>query len=298
MRAIGFAPGDIVLNCFGYHLTPAAAMFEEGAHAVGCVVVPAGIGNSELQVAVAAHYRATGYIGLPSYLKVLLEQAKKSGVPLAIAKALVLAEKLPESLRAEFQRRARHSRAPGVRHRRDGRARLRMRGRPGLPPGPRGARRDRRPGNRRAGRGRDARRGRLHAAEPGLRPAALRHRRSRGARHRALPLRAHDAPAHRDPRPRRPEHQGPRPLPAPGAADRGARGVPRGRALPRRHRARARHGRPDRRVRRRRHARADARKAIGARVKETTKLSARVVQLEAGSIPDGAPVIDDRRNWD
>jgi len=103
MRAIGFAPGDIVLNCFGYHLTPAAAMFEEGAHAVGCVVVPAGIGNTELQVAVAAHYRATGYIGLPSYLKVLLEQAKKSGVTLAIAKALVLAEKLPGSLRAEFQ---------------------------------------------------------------------------------------------------------------------------------------------------------------------------------------------------
>jgi phenylacetate-CoA ligase len=103
MRAVGFAPGDIVLNCFGYHLTPAAAMFEEGAHAVGCVVVPAGIGSGELQVAVAAHYRATGYIGLPSYLKVLLEQAAKSGVTLAIAKALVLAEKLPESLRAEFQ---------------------------------------------------------------------------------------------------------------------------------------------------------------------------------------------------
>jgi phenylacetate-CoA ligase len=104
LRACGFAPGDIVLNCFGYHLTPAAAMFEEGAHALGCVVVPAGIGNSELQVAVAAHYRASGYIGLPSYLKVLLEQAQKSGLRLAIAKALVLAEKLPESLRAEFQR--------------------------------------------------------------------------------------------------------------------------------------------------------------------------------------------------
>lgn len=103
MRAVGFAPGDVVLNCFNYHLTPAAAMFEEGAHGIGCVVVPAGIGNTELQVAVAAHYRANGYIGLPSYLKVLLEQAKKSGAGLSIAKALVLAEKLPESLRAEFQ---------------------------------------------------------------------------------------------------------------------------------------------------------------------------------------------------
>ena len=104
MRACGFAPGDVVLNCFGYHLTPAAAMFEEGAHGIGCVVVPAGIGNSELQVGVAAHYRASGYIGLPSYLKVLLEQARKSDLRLSIAKALVLAEKLPESLRAEFQR--------------------------------------------------------------------------------------------------------------------------------------------------------------------------------------------------
>ena len=103
MRAIGFAPGDVVLNCFGYHLTPAAAMFEEGAHAVGCVVIPAGIGASELQVAVAAHYRATGYIGLPSYLTVLLEQARSAGVTLGITKALVLAEKLPESLRAQFQ---------------------------------------------------------------------------------------------------------------------------------------------------------------------------------------------------
>ncbi|HEY5999772.1 MAG TPA: AMP-binding protein [bacterium] len=104
MRAIGFAAGDVILNCFGYHLTPAAAMFEEGAHGIGCVVIPAGIGNSELQVAVAAHYRANGYIGLPSYLKVLLEQARKSDLRLSIAKALVLAEKLPESLRAEFQR--------------------------------------------------------------------------------------------------------------------------------------------------------------------------------------------------
>lgn len=104
MRACGFVPGDIILNCFGYHLTPAAAMFEEGAHGIGCVVIPAGIGNSELQVAVATHYRASGYIGLPSYLKVLLEQARKSDLRLSIARALVLAEKLPESLRAEFER--------------------------------------------------------------------------------------------------------------------------------------------------------------------------------------------------
>jgi phenylacetate-CoA ligase len=103
LRACGLGAGDVVLNCFAYHLTPAGAMFEEGAHALGAVVIPAGIGNSELQVAVAAHYGATAYIGLPSYLKVLLEQAARSGVRLPIAKALVLAEKLPESLRREFR---------------------------------------------------------------------------------------------------------------------------------------------------------------------------------------------------
>jgi phenylacetate-CoA ligase len=103
LAACGFGPADVVLNCFAYHLTPAGAMFEEGAHALGGVVIPGGIGNGEQQVAAAAHYRATAYIGLPSYLKVLLEQAKKSGAALAIAKALVLAEKLPESLRREFQ---------------------------------------------------------------------------------------------------------------------------------------------------------------------------------------------------
>jgi phenylacetate-CoA ligase len=105
MRACGFGAGDVVLNCFAYHLTPAGAMFEEGAHALGAVVIPGGIGNSELQVAVAAHYRANAYIGLPSYLTVLLEQAAKSGARLAIERALVLAEKLPESLRREFQER-------------------------------------------------------------------------------------------------------------------------------------------------------------------------------------------------
>ena len=105
LAAAGFGAGDVVLNCFAYHLTPAGAMFEEGAHALGAVPIAAGIGNSELQVAVAAHYRANAYIGLPSYLKVLLEQAAKSGARLPFEKALVLAEKLPESLRREFQER-------------------------------------------------------------------------------------------------------------------------------------------------------------------------------------------------
>lgn len=101
--ACGFTEGDIVLNCFAYHLTPAGAMFEEGANNLGCAVIPAGIGNSEIQVQVAAHLKANAYVGLPSYLKVLLEKAAESDLSLSLEKAFVIAEKLPESLRSEFQ---------------------------------------------------------------------------------------------------------------------------------------------------------------------------------------------------
>jgi phenylacetate-CoA ligase len=78
-------------------------MFEEGAGNLGCAVIPAGIGNSEIQVQVASHLKANAYIGLPSYLKVLLEKASETKVKMAIEKAFVIAEKLPESLRTEFQ---------------------------------------------------------------------------------------------------------------------------------------------------------------------------------------------------
>ena len=101
--ACGFTEGDIVLNCFSYHLTPAGAMFEEGANNLGCAVIPAGIGNSEIQVQVAAHLKANAYVGLPSYLKVLLEKAAEAGVTLSLKKAFVIAEMLPESLREELQ---------------------------------------------------------------------------------------------------------------------------------------------------------------------------------------------------
>jgi phenylacetate-CoA ligase len=78
-------------------------MFEEGANNIGCAVIPAGIGNSEIQVQVAAYLKANAYVGLPSYLKVLLEKAEEGAHTLSLEKAFVIAEKLPESLRREFQ---------------------------------------------------------------------------------------------------------------------------------------------------------------------------------------------------
>ena len=102
-KAAGISEGDIVLNCFAYHLTPAGAMFEEAANNLGCAVIPAGIGNTEIQISVAAHLGANVYVGLPSYLKVLLEKAQEADLELALEKAFVIAEKLPESLRDELQ---------------------------------------------------------------------------------------------------------------------------------------------------------------------------------------------------
>ncbi|MFN8485392.1 MAG: AMP-binding protein [Anaerolineae bacterium] len=105
LEAAGFGAGDVVLVAFGYHLTPAGAMFEEGARALGCAVVPGGIGNQEQQAQAMVALGVSGYIGLPSYLKALLEKAEALGLPLTqtLKKAFVSAEPLPPSLRALLQ---------------------------------------------------------------------------------------------------------------------------------------------------------------------------------------------------
>jgi len=99
MQATNFEPGDVVMNCFGYHLTPAGAMFEEGLWAAGCAVIPGGIGNQEQQVHVLHDLKVVGYVGLPSYLKALIEKAEEMGLKLYVEKAFFTAEPLPPSLR-------------------------------------------------------------------------------------------------------------------------------------------------------------------------------------------------------
>ncbi|MEJ6396290.1 phenylacetate--CoA ligase family protein [Yoonia sp. 208BN28-4] len=89
LTACGIGQGDIVQNCFGYHLTPAGTMFENGARAVGATVLPAGTGQTELQVQAAAAIGCTAYAGTPDYLKVILEKADAMGVSLKITKAAV-----------------------------------------------------------------------------------------------------------------------------------------------------------------------------------------------------------------
>lgn len=109
LRAAGFTAGDVVLNAFGYHLTPAGAMFEEGLRAVGCAVIPGGVGNQEQQIQAMAALGVTGYVGLPSYLNALLEKAAALGVNLQVRKAFVTAEPLPPSLRDALHAKGVHT---------------------------------------------------------------------------------------------------------------------------------------------------------------------------------------------
>jgi phenylacetate-CoA ligase len=103
LGAAGFRRGDIAINSSSYHLTPLGFMLDNAARSLGCVVVPAGVGQTDLQVRVAAAVRATAYLGTPSFLYTLLKRGRELGSPLAIEVAFVTAEMLPESLRSEVE---------------------------------------------------------------------------------------------------------------------------------------------------------------------------------------------------
>ena len=102
LNACGIGAGDIVQNCFGYHLTPAGMIFESGARAVGAAVLPAGTGQTELQARAAADTRVTAYAGTPDYLKVILDKADEMELTLGITKAAVSGGALFPSLRQEY----------------------------------------------------------------------------------------------------------------------------------------------------------------------------------------------------
>ena len=100
IAAAGFKSGELIHNCFSYHFTPAGSMMETGAHALGCTVFPGGIGQTEQQVQTMAELQPAGYIGTPSFLKIILEKATEMGVALpSVKKALVSGEAFPPSLR-------------------------------------------------------------------------------------------------------------------------------------------------------------------------------------------------------
>jgi phenylacetate-CoA ligase len=104
LRAAGFQPGEVVLNCFSYHLTPGGRIMESGAHALGCAVIPAGPGNTQQQLEAIRQFRPDGYCGTPDFLKILVDKALETGVDISsISHALVSGAALPASLRKELE---------------------------------------------------------------------------------------------------------------------------------------------------------------------------------------------------
>ena len=103
IRAAGFRPGELIHNCFSYHFVPAGSMMETGAHALGCTVFAGGTGQTEQQVQAMAELRPAGYIGTPSFLKIIVEKAADMGVALpSVRKAMFGGEAFPPSLRDWF----------------------------------------------------------------------------------------------------------------------------------------------------------------------------------------------------
>jgi len=101
--AAGFRAGDLVHNSFSYHMTPGAFILESGALAVGCTVFPAGVGQTEQQLAAVADLKPNAYTGTPSFLRILIEKALETGVDMSsLNKASVGGEACPPSLTAWF----------------------------------------------------------------------------------------------------------------------------------------------------------------------------------------------------
>jgi phenylacetate-coenzyme A ligase PaaK-like adenylate-forming protein len=104
--AAGIRAGDVLVNCFSYHLTPGAFILEAGAHALGCATIPGGVGNTEAQLDAIAQLKPSAYIGTPDFLKILLDTAQKTAKDASsIKRGLVTGAALPASLRAELKSR-------------------------------------------------------------------------------------------------------------------------------------------------------------------------------------------------
>ena len=106
LYAAGFRAGDLVHNTFSYHMTPGGWIMDAGAVALGCTVFPAGVGNTEQQIAAMLDLQPTAYTGTPSFLRILLEKADELGTPItSLKRASVSGEYFPPQLREMLKTR-------------------------------------------------------------------------------------------------------------------------------------------------------------------------------------------------
>jgi len=106
-HAAGFRAGDLAQMTFSYHLTPAGMMFEEPLHQLGCAVIPAGPGNTPVQIELMSRLPVTGFVGMTSYLRSIGEKAREMGLDpkrdFRLRVGFVAAERLSEALRSEVE---------------------------------------------------------------------------------------------------------------------------------------------------------------------------------------------------
>ena len=106
LHAADFGYGDIVQNCFSYHFTPAGAMFEEAAKILKCTVFPAGGENTDMQLEVMHDIGTTAYVGVPDFLKIILEKADEKKISLSkLKKAMVTGGPLFPAVAQNFKER-------------------------------------------------------------------------------------------------------------------------------------------------------------------------------------------------
>ncbi len=113
--AAGFRAGDLAHNSFSYHLTPAGSMMESAALALGCTIFPGGVGNTELQLQAVTDLRPQGYVGTPSFLKILLDKADEAGLRPRLDRQGAGQRRSVSGGAARLARRPRHRRLPVLR---------------------------------------------------------------------------------------------------------------------------------------------------------------------------------------
>ena len=105
--AAGFRKGDVVINTFTYHMSPAGILFHEAIRDCGATVVVAGTGNTDLQIQIMKDLRVTGFVGTPSFLMTVIKRAEEMGHNLkkdfSLKRAWFTGEMLPPSLRKTFE---------------------------------------------------------------------------------------------------------------------------------------------------------------------------------------------------
>jgi phenylacetate-CoA ligase len=106
--AAGFRKGDIVINTFTYHMSPAGILFHEAARHCGATVVVSGTGNTDMQIQIMRDLKVTGFVGTPSFLMTLIRRAEEMGInfkrDLAVKKSWFTGEMLSPSLRQTFEK--------------------------------------------------------------------------------------------------------------------------------------------------------------------------------------------------